>query len=372
MPSEVNDKPFNIYINPSFNNQQKNFIHINPNVQLNVAVHFNPKMVNSLSASQFNKINQQQIQHVRQLSHNVPSVPDVLSVNSKLNVQKSVYVNPKLIQQLKSKVPDVQQQTPISILSPSKFVSKQTLISKNNIINNHNNYIVNNTRKFLSNNVNNKRVLINNNKSLNNINTKSINVKKSSPSLISISKRKLIRVKPVTKFVLNNSPVKKIPVVVKKSPVKLNLEQVRKVVSTSPVTKSVRLSPVDQAAKKLPSATKSLKLNNLSQYKKVNPRVAAKSSPVAGKSLKLNLNQYKKINPRAVTKSSPVAVKLPKINNFSQYKKINTRGLAGTSSRVKSNVGCSSSDNKYKLDRTKVEKKKIVNKNRISRCKPAR
>ncbi|CAG5108722.1 Similar to ZC3H3: Zinc finger CCCH domain-containing protein 3 (Drosophila melanogaster) [Cotesia congregata] len=341
MPSEVN-KPC-IYINPFFNIPQKNNIHINPNVQLNVAIHVNPKMVNALSATQLSQLNQQkfynqqQTQQINGQSSHIKSIPKAPSVSnlpssgSKLNVQKSVYINPKLMQQLKS-VPDVQK-SPITPISP-KFISKRTLVSKNKIINS--NTIVNydNNRNVLVNNAN-KRIFINSsnknlnnisnkswkntNKSINNLTTNSITIKKSSPSLVSISKRKLIRIKPATKLSLNNSPVlKKSPVLVKKSPMKLhNLEGVKRTTLCSPITKS-------------------FKLNNLAATKKI-------TSP-GTKSLKLN--------------------------NLNKYKKINVRPVASTStSRVKSAIGMSSG-NKYKIDRTKTEKKKATVRKRVVRCKP--
>ncbi|XP_074103227.1 zinc finger CCCH domain-containing protein 3 [Cotesia typhae] len=336
MPSEVN-KPC-IYINPSFNIPQKNNIHINPNVQLNVAIHVNPKMVNALSATQLSKLNQQKTYNQQQTqqtigqSSYIKSVPNLSSSGSKLNVQKSVYINPKLMQQL-NPVPDVQK-PPITPIS-SKFVSKRTLVSKNKIINSHTIVNYENNRNVLVNNAN-KRVFINSsnkslnninnkswkntNKSINNLTTKSITIKKSSPSLVSISKRKLIRIKPATKLSLNNSHVlKKSPVLLKKSPMKLY--------SSEGVSRTILCSPI----------TKSFKLNNLESTKKI-------TSP-GTKSLKLN--------------------------NSNKYKKINVRSVASTSTiRVKSAIG-SSSGNKYKIDRTKTEKKKTtVRKSRVVRCKP--
>lgn len=336
MPSEVN-KPC-IYINPSFNIPQKNNIHINPNVQLNVAIHVNPKMVNALSATQLSKLNQQKIynqqqtqQTIGQSSH-IKSVQNLSSSGSKLNVQKSVYINPKLMQQLKS-VPDVQKPR-ITPISP-KFISKRTLVSKNKIINSHAIVNYNNNRNVLVNNAN-KRVFINSsnkslnninnkswkntNKSINNLTTKSITIKKSSPSLVSISKRKLIRIKPATKLSLNNSPVlKKSPLLLKKSPMKLhNSEGVKRTILCSPVTKSFKLNNLESTKKILSPGTKSLKLNNSNKYKKINVRPVASTS----------------------------------------------------TSRVKSAIG-SSSGNKYKIDRTKTEKKKTtVSKSRVVRCKP--
>ncbi|XP_015121441.1 zinc finger CCCH domain-containing protein 3 [Diachasma alloeum] len=92
-------KPSTIHVNPMFKETSKNVIHINPKVHINMAIHVNPRMVNA-HALTHGGIQQRMI-------------PDTF-VNSKRDcqespsVQKSVYVNPRLMEKLTSRIPDVE------------------------------------------------------------------------------------------------------------------------------------------------------------------------------------------------------------------------------------------------------------------------
>lgn len=147
----------NIYINPKFNDPIKSVIHINPKVHLNMAIHVNPKMVKNLSTCG--------IRQIQQLTR----PPDILHPN----IQKSIHVNPKLMEKLTNKVPDVVSKTQIipKISQPQIVSGPKTQL---------------NTK------------IIHVNKNL-------ISPKNTPSKLVSLSKRKLVRVRPTVKTIVNNN-----------------------------------------------------------------------------------------------------------------------------------------------------------------------
>lgn len=153
-------KPSNIHVNPMFSEPLKSVIHINPKVQLNMAIHVNPKMVNSLSTCD--------LQQVRQKVEMKQPIPATSIASNTFNVQKSVYVNPKLMKKLTTKVPDINKKEQIqSPVFQPQILNKSTSIVKT------------------------KNILINKNSSAN---------KKYSPSnFVSLSKSKLVRIRPGVK-----------------------------------------------------------------------------------------------------------------------------------------------------------------------------
>ncbi|XP_011303835.1 zinc finger CCCH domain-containing protein C337.12 [Fopius arisanus] len=92
---QASNKPSTIYVNPMFKEAPKNVIHINPKVHINMAIHVNPRMINTLThdamqqgmiENTFSRARDQKFQ----------------------NVQKSVHVNPRLMEKLTSRIPDVE------------------------------------------------------------------------------------------------------------------------------------------------------------------------------------------------------------------------------------------------------------------------
>lgn len=82
-----------IHVNPMFKENSKSVIHINPNV--NMAIHVNPRMVNAMAHGTM----QRRIEKNPFISKKETCAP---------KVQKSVYVNPILMQKLAHKTPDVE------------------------------------------------------------------------------------------------------------------------------------------------------------------------------------------------------------------------------------------------------------------------
>ncbi|KAK0093120.1 hypothetical protein PV326_014268 [Microctonus aethiopoides] len=161
-------KSSNIHVNPMFSEPLKSVIHINPKVQLNMAIHVNPKMMNSLSTCD--------LQQVRQKVEMKQPISTTPIASNTLNVQKSVYVNPKLMKKLTTKVPDIikKEQTQLPVFQP-QILNKSTSIVKT------------------------KNILINKNSSAN---------KKYSPSnFVSLSKSKLVRIRPGIKSTSINSTI---------------------------------------------------------------------------------------------------------------------------------------------------------------------
>lgn len=88
----------NIHINPSFGDKMKSGIHINPKVRGNMAihVHVNPEVVNKLASAEL------QQQKLLQSSNIEQPLETYNGIN--YSVQKSVHVNPKLMQKLTNRV----------------------------------------------------------------------------------------------------------------------------------------------------------------------------------------------------------------------------------------------------------------------------
>ncbi|XP_063974992.1 zinc finger CCCH domain-containing protein 3 [Diachasmimorpha longicaudata] len=92
-------RPSTIHVNPLFKDNSKNVIYINPKVHINMAIHVNPKVVNphALIHEEIQQsMNQTTFSNGKKACHEVPSV------------QKSVYVNPKLMEKLTNRIPEVE------------------------------------------------------------------------------------------------------------------------------------------------------------------------------------------------------------------------------------------------------------------------
>ncbi|XP_044012338.1 zinc finger CCCH domain-containing protein 3 isoform X2 [Aphidius gifuensis] len=223
----------NIYINPSFNDTMKSVIHINPKIHGNMAIHVNPKIVNTLQSTE---LQQRLLQ--RKNNEQVTGTYDT----NKNNIQKSVYVNPKLMLKLQNKVTKqidhVQKQTSIQPqINP--VINKPLEIQKNT----------------------------------NNLCQNSLSLKYSSPNFVALSKNKLVRVTSDAKKNINYQGKTILHTVKKINTTKklINVNTDKKLVNVNTAKKLVNVN----TSKKLVNTTKKLvniNSKNLSKPKELNSK----------------------------------------------------------------------------------------------------